>query len=248
VWSERAIVGTPETQTPMFRDNIDHLVFNPTWSVPTSIQKKMARVGGDFKVVDRSTGRAVTRGNPRDYSRYRLVQQPGPRNALGRVKFMFPNRHAIYLHDTAAKGLFGRTTRALSNGCVRVQDPLALAEQILGPQGWARDSIDRVVERGTMRYVHLEQTLPVLLYYLTAFADAAGEVSVRRDIYGRDPALFAALAQPLRHARIALPEPEAPAETISVPPAADQTPTAPMPPSASGDGVHDAVGAPIQSG
>jgi murein L,D-transpeptidase YcbB/YkuD len=206
VWSTRAIVGTTDTQTPMFRDAIDHLVFNPTWSVPTSIQKKMARVGGDFRLVDRRTGRVASRGDPRDSRRYRLVQEPGPKNALGRVKFMFPNRHAIYLHDTAAKSLFKRASRALSNGCVRVQNPLDLAEILLGRQGWDAAGIARVVASGRTRYVDLEETRPVLLYYLTAFADESGTVSFRPDVYGRDAALRAALDQSLQHARIAFPE------------------------------------------
>lgn len=168
VWSTRVIVGTPETQTPMFRDTMEHLVFNPTWTVPVSIQKKMARVSGDYRLVDRRTGKQVGGGNGGDYTRYRLVQAPGPKNALGRVKFMFPNSHAIYLHDTPGKAAFGRQARALSNGCVRVQDPLALAEAILDQPGWDRSGIDRVVERGRTRYVDLADRLPVLLYYLTA--------------------------------------------------------------------------------
>jgi murein L,D-transpeptidase YcbB/YkuD len=210
VWSTRVIVGTPETQTPMFRDTMDHLVFNPTWTVPVSIQKKMGRVSGDYRLVDRRTGKQVGSGNSGDYARYRLVQAPGPKNALGRVKFMFPNRHAIYLHDTPGKAAFGRQERALSNGCVRVQDPLALAETILDQPGWDRSGIDRVVERGRTRYVDLADTLPVLLYYLTAFADEQGKVGFRQDIYGRDEALRAAFSGPVLRTRIAFPEPPTP--------------------------------------
>ena len=210
VWSTRVIVGTPETQTPMFRDTMDHLVFNPTWTVPVSIQKKMGRVSGDYRLVDRRTGKQVVGGNAGDYTRYRLVQAPGPKNALGRVKFMFPNSHAIYLHDTPGKAAFGRQARALSNGCVRVQDPLALAEAILDQPGWDRSGIDRVVERGRTRYVDLADTLPVLLYYLTAFADEQGKVGFRQDIYGRDESLRAAFSGPVLRTRIAFPEPPTP--------------------------------------
>ncbi len=213
VWSTRVIVGTPETQTHMFRDTMDHLVFNPTWTVPVSIQKKMGRVSADYRLVDRRTGKQVGGGNAGDYTRYRLVQAPGPKNALGRVKFMFPNRHAIYLHDTPGKAAFARQARALSNGCVRVQDPLDLAEAILDQPNWDQSGIERVVERGRTRYVDLADTLPVLLYYLTAFADAQGQVGFRQDIYGRDEALRAAFSSPVLRTRIGFPEP--PAESPS---------------------------------
>jgi hypothetical protein len=194
----------------MFRDTMEHLVFNPTWTVPVSIQKKMGRVSGDYRLVDRQTGKQVGGGDARDHRRYRLVQAPGPKNALGRVKFMFPNRHAVYLHDTPGKAAFGRQSRALSNGCIRVQDPLHLAEAILDGSNWDRSGIERVVERGQTRYVDLTETLPVLLYYLTAFADEQGKVGFRQDIYGRDEALRAALASPVLRTRIAFPEPPAP--------------------------------------
>ncbi|RKT46906.1 L,D-transpeptidase family protein [Thiocapsa rosea] len=207
VWSTRVIVGTPETQTLMFRDTMDHLVFNPTWTVPVSIQKKMGRVSSDYRLVDRRTGRQVGSGNAGDYARYRLVQAPGPKNALGRVKFMFPNRHAIYLHDTPGKAAFARQARALSNGCVRVQDPLDLAEALLDQPNWDRSGIERVVERGRTRYVDLADTLPVLLYYLTAFADGQGQVGFRQDIYGRDEALRTAFSNPVLRTRISFPEP-----------------------------------------
>ncbi|EGV18755.1 L,D-transpeptidase family protein [Thiocapsa marina] len=227
-WSTRAIVGTSETQTPMFRDTMDHLVFNPTWTVPVSIQKKMGRVSGDYRLVDRRTGKQVGGGDARDYKRYRLVQAPGPKNALGRVKFMFPNRHAIYLHDTPGKAAFGRQARALSNGCVRVQDPLALAEAILDQPNWDRSGIERLVERGRTRYVDLADDLPVLLYYLTAFADDQGKVGFRRDIYARDEALRAAFSAPVLRTRISFPEPptEPPSTTPPKPePAPDAEPS-----------------------
>jgi murein L,D-transpeptidase YcbB/YkuD len=210
VWSTRAIVGAPETQTPMFRDTMDHLVFNPTWTVPPSIQKKMGRVAGDYRVVDRQTGRRVSGGDVSNHRRYRLIQEPGPKNALGRVKFMFPNHHAIYLHDTPAKALFGRQTRTLSNGCVRVQNPLELAEVILNQPNWDQAGIERVVEGGRTRYVNLAQPLPVLLYYLTAYADEQGRVGFRKDVYDRDEGLRAAFSGQVLRARIAFPDPAEP--------------------------------------
>jgi murein L,D-transpeptidase YcbB/YkuD len=251
-WSTRVIVGTPETQTPMFRDTMDHLVFNPTWTVPVSIQKKMGRVSGDYRLVDRQTGKRVGGGDARDHRRYRLVQEPGPKNALGRVKFMFPNRHAVYLHDTPGKAAFGRQVRALSNGCVRVQDPLDLAEAILDRSNWDRSGIDRLVERGQTRYVDLAHTLPVLLYYLTAFADEQGKVGFRQDIYGRDEALRAALSAPVLRTRIAFPEPPTP-DTRTHPAQPEQAPgVEPPAPSAPAASVRltrrDSAGSPDHEG
>ncbi|MBK1644359.1 murein L,D-transpeptidase [Thiocapsa imhoffii] len=212
VWSTRAIIGTVETQTPMFRDNMDHLVFNPTWIVPQSIQRSKTRVASDFQVVDRRTGQPAAGGDHRDVNRYRLVQRPGPNNALGRVKFMFPNRHAIYLHDTPSRALFARQRRTLSNGCVRVENPLEFAERILDRPAWDLAGIKQVIERGRTRYVELSESLPVLLYYLTAFADAQGIVQFRQDHYERDARLRAAFFAPVGPARIAFPAPREPAE------------------------------------
>jgi murein L,D-transpeptidase YcbB/YkuD len=202
VWSTRTIVGTREDQTPMFRDEVEHLVFNPTWSVPPSIQKEMRSVPSGYRVIDRRTGRRVTPSDPTNWRRYRLVQSAGPKNALGRVKFMFPNGHAIYLHDTPSRHLFSRPERAYSHGCVRVDNPLELAQELLGAPQWQMDEIERVLDRGRTRYVNLEAHLPVLLYYITARADEAGRVGFRPDIYERDAQLLAAMEQPASAARI----------------------------------------------
>ncbi len=183
VWRTKGIIGTVENQTPMFRDEMEHLVFNPTWTVPRSIEKKFRGVPAGYRRV-RSGGR------------YYLVQQPGPRNALGRVKFMFPNGHAIYLHDTPSRYLFSRAQRAYSHGCIRVHQPLRLAQQVLNEPAWSEAEINRVVRRGSTRWVHLDEHLAVLLYYLTAKADEQGRVGFRRDIYKRDRRLLAALDKP----------------------------------------------------
>ncbi|MGQ9660361.1 MAG: L,D-transpeptidase family protein [Thermochromatium sp.] len=202
-WSTRVIVGKEEAQTPMFRDRLDHLVLNPTWTVPISIQKELGKVAANYTLIDRRTGQRVNGGDVIDYRRYRVVQQPGPDNALGRVKFMFPNRHAVYMHDTPAKALFGRPVRALSHGCVRIQHPMKLAELLLEESNWDRERIDRVLEDTRTRFIPLPQPMPVLLYYLTAYADADGHLQLRRDVYGRDPAVAEALARPVERTRIA---------------------------------------------
>jgi len=196
VWRTKGIIGTVENQTPMFRDEMEHVVFNPTWTVPRSIEKKFRGVPTGYKRV-RSGGQ------------YYLVQQPGPRNALGRVKFMFPNGHAIYLHDTPSRYLFSRAQRAYSHGCIRVHEPLTLAQYVLNEPAWNEGAINRVVRRGSTRWVHLDEHLPVLLYYLTAKADDQGRVGFRRDIYHRDRRLLAALDGPVDGAgRIAFAEPD----------------------------------------
>jgi len=230
-WSTRVVVGTPKDQTPSFRDEMEHVVFNPTWTVPPSIQKKMRGVSSRFKVVDRRTGRAVSGANVSDPRRYSIVQGPGPSNALGRVKFIFPNDHAVYLHDTQSKGLFSQSVRAYSHGCVRVQDPLKLAEVILGEANWDRRQIDRVISTNKTRYVILDERLPVLLYYLTAYADEDGRVGFRSDIYGRDAALRQAFKGPASALRIAFPalRPLADPAAPQTKPVAGRTAATPVP-------------------
>lgn len=217
-WSTRAVVGTPEQQTPSFRDEMEHLVFNPTWTVPPSIQKTMRGVSGRYKALDRQTGRQVSGGNVSDHRRYRIVQEAGPKNALGRVKFMFPNGHAIYLHDTPSKGLFSHGTRAYSHGCVRVQNPLKLAEIVLDKPSWDQAAIDRLLSTNQTRYVHLDDHLPVILYYLTAAVDTQGRLSLRRDLYGRDPALERSFDGPASRIRVRFPKPEALPQPGTAPP------------------------------
>lgn len=238
VWETRTVIGTPKDQTPMFREAMEYVVFNPDWTMPPSIQRKTRGVGGKYRVVDRRTGRAVSGGNVSDVSRYRIVQPPGPNNALGKVKFIFPNGHAVYLHDTPSKHLFAHENRTYSHGCVRVQNPLTLAEQILSVEHLDAKQIDGIVRTGRTRHVHLERHLPVLLYYLTALADERGQVSYRRDVYGRDRALLAVLDEPAHSPRIRFPEPvpasapapEAPPATMTTASVATGSPAVAAPP------------------
>ena len=132
-----------------------------------------------------------------------LRQEPGPDNALGRVKFMFPNPYSVYLHDTPSKALFEKSERAFSSGCIRVENPLELAELLLDdPARWSRAEIDRVVEEGKTRTVTLARPVPVLLSYWTAWVDRGGVLQFRRDVYGRDAKVRAALDQPFRVHRV----------------------------------------------
>ncbi len=126
---------------------------------------------------------------------YQLVQRPGPTNALGRVKFMFPNEYFVYLHDTPSRDLFAKESRAFSHGCIRVENPLDLAQIVLGDQ-WPRERIDAMIAAERTQTVILDKPIAVKLLYWTAEVNAAGRVSFFPDVYDRDPALIAALAQP----------------------------------------------------
>jgi murein L,D-transpeptidase YcbB/YkuD len=147
--------------------------------------------GADAAVLDPAAidWQAATRGR----FPYRFRQLPGPGNALGQVKFMFPNDHNVYIHDTPARELFERPVRAFSHGCIRVADPLALAAHLLARQdGWSRARIDRVIANGSETFVPLAEPVPVHVSYFTAWSDG-GVVNFRSDVYDRDPRLDEAL-------------------------------------------------------
>jgi hypothetical protein len=124
---------------------------------------------------------------------YMLRQPPGPKNALGQVKFMFPNRHSVYLHDTPNRNLFGKAQRTFSSGCVRVEQPFELAELLLDDPKWTPSRFESVLGSKRPATVHLKKPIPVILSYWTAEADAQGSVRFREDIYGRDEAVLTAL-------------------------------------------------------
>lgn len=197
--------GTSDRRTPEFHDEMTHMVVNPTWHVPSSIAGKeylptLKRNGGlrGLKVINRS-GRVVQPGTV-DFTKYSaknfpfsIKQPPGPRNALGRVKFMFPNRYNIYLHDTPSKNLFKREVRAFSHGCIRVQRPFDFAYALLKPQSAdPQAAFDSWLKTGREQYVNLVTPVPVYLTYKTAFVED-GKVSYRPDVYGRDKGLWKAL-------------------------------------------------------
>ncbi|MBK8210898.1 MAG: L,D-transpeptidase family protein [Rhodospirillales bacterium] len=123
---------------------------------------------------------------------YRLRQDPGPRNALGRIKFMFPNPYDVYMHDTPSRSLFKRQVRAFSHGCIRVEKPMELAEYLLRGS-WSRERIQRAIDGGKNRSMQLDKPVAVHLVYLTAWVDPNGLVQFREDLYNRDARLVAAL-------------------------------------------------------
>jgi len=213
-WSSRVVVGKPYRETPVFRAQMQYLVFNPTWTVPPTILRKdvLPKVlknpahldKENMQVVD-NKGRPV---NPADidWSRYpgepfpyQIVQDPGDKNALGRIKFMFPNSHFVYLHDTPSKRLFERTQRAFSSGCIRVEQPLALAEILLDDsEQWNAAAVKAAVESEETRTVSFKRKIPVMLLYWTAQMSEDGTMQFRRDLYGRDARMVKALAAPFQ--------------------------------------------------
>ncbi|MEW5880599.1 MAG: L,D-transpeptidase family protein [Pseudomonadota bacterium] len=220
VWSARVVVGRPYRRTPEFRARMKYLVLNPEWTVPPTILREdilpkaiadpayLAR--HNMRVLD-AAGRSVDpaaidwapyRANPRAFP-YQIVQAPGGDNPLGAIKFMFPNEHAVYLHDTPARELFERTTRAFSSGCIRVERPLELARLLLDdPVRWSEEKLRAAIASGRTQTVPVRHTVPVMLLYFTATVDADGTLHFRPDLYGRDRAIIAALAAPLRFAPV----------------------------------------------
>ena len=205
----RTVVGAEDSdrRTPEFSDVMEHMVINPTWNVPRSIAVKeylplMQRnpyAAGHLRLIDRR-GRIVpreyvdfTRLTPQNFP-FDMKQPPSRGNALGLVKFMFPNRHNIYLHDTPQKDLFGREARAFSHGCIRLNDPFDFAYALLekqtsNPEAFFRERLSS----GRETVVELEEHIPVHIVYRTAFTQAKGRTQFRRDIYGRDALIWNAL-------------------------------------------------------
>jgi L,D-transpeptidase YcbB len=213
-WTSRTIVGRPYRKTPVFRATMQYMVLNPTWNVPPTILKQdvVPKVARDPRYLARNhmqvldaEGRAVdaaridwTRSRKNGFP-YQIVQSPGADNPLGRMKFMFPNPHAVYLHDTPARGLFEKPGRAFSSGCIRLERPLELAVLLLGdPEHWNAPAIRAAIETGDTRTLPLKRQVPVMLLYFTAEADADGVARFNPDLYGRDAGVLAALDAPFR--------------------------------------------------
>ena len=208
IWRTRSIVGQQYRKTPVFRDAIRYIEVNPTWTVPVSIfqRDKLPRIREDLSYLAQGNYRVVDpQGNTldpvtvdwwADNPGVTLVQQPGPRNALGLIKFMFPNRYAVYLHDTDNRSLFDRAARALSSGCVRIEHPFEFADLILGDApDWSPERRDAILASGRTTRINLPEPLPVLLTYYTAWV-ADDAIMFRGDIYERDQALLDALDRP----------------------------------------------------
>lgn len=211
VFETRIVVGknVPDQMSPEFSDQMEHMVINPSWGVPRSIIVKEylpqlqadPYAVGHLQILD-GRGRVVPRDSV-DFTAYTagtfpfdMKQPPSDDNALGLVKFMFPNPHNIYLHDTPSKSLFDKEVRAFSHGCIRVARPFDLAYYLLGAQSSNPEALfKRHLDTGEETKVLLETVLPVHLVYFTAYPDAKGKITYRRDIYGRDAKLYEALIE-----------------------------------------------------
>ena len=210
VWRTRAVVGRPYRQTPVFKARMTYLEFNPTWTVPPTILRDdlLPEFRRDPEALQRRRMSVIDHQGRRvdpagiDWSAvtartfpYMLRQEPGPENALGRVKFMYPNPYHVYMHDTPARELFARAERTFSSGCIRLEDPLGLARLLLAGTEWDEQAIERVLAGGRTRIVNLPQPIPVLTLYGTAVAEG-GRIHFATDIYNRDARLLAALDAP----------------------------------------------------
>jgi murein L,D-transpeptidase YcbB/YkuD len=213
IWESPVMVGTIEHQTPVFTARLKYLEFNPIWTVPRSI------IGRSLLPKFKANPRYVLDNNYHLYDRsgkqvdplklnwasyninnfpFSVVQQPGEINALGRVKFIFPNRHAVYLHDTPARDLFSRSARAFSSGCVRVKHPLQFAEVLLDDsENWSLPQVRGLVaSRKPQERVYLDRDVDVMLMYWTTSPTRGGKLQFHADIYGKDRAALSALNAP----------------------------------------------------
>ncbi|PLW75257.1 L,D-transpeptidase family protein [Cohaesibacter celericrescens] len=206
----RVVVGKSSNKTPVFSDQMEYLVVNPYWNIPRSIATKellpqiksdpsaffskrnyqvLASVKGRTQVVDPS----LLDWDKVDAKQVRLRQPPGTRNALGNIKFIFPNQHAVYLHDTPSRSLFNRDYRAFSHGCVRVQNPMDFAEIILSQtKNWNANRVKKMIG-GNERRVNLSKKIPVHLVYFTTWMSDTGTLQIRSDIYGHNAKVKKAL-------------------------------------------------------
>jgi murein L,D-transpeptidase YcbB/YkuD len=180
VFDMAIVVGKSSTKTEVFNDQMTHLVFSPYWNVPPSIASEEI-----FPAARRD--RNYLRNNGYEVINGEVRQRPGAQNSLGRVKFVFPNSHNIYFHDTPAKSLFKMDARAFSHGCIRLSEPAKLAEYLLRKDpSWTAEKIKQAMESGREQTVRLSSPAQVAITYFTAWVDDEGGLNFRNDIYGRD--------------------------------------------------------------
>ena len=191
----RVIVGKPTTQTPIFSNRMQFIEVNPYWNVPESIVQKemLPKMAEDPTYLQKLGYEVSTTKN----GRMTVRQPPGERNALGRIKFMFPNQHAVYLHDTPTRALFANGVRAYSHGCVRLDKPFKFAEVVLGAEnGWTEERARKLIG-GKNETIMLPRAIDIHIGYYTAFVDESGKLQLRDDIYGHSRKVRAALGLPV---------------------------------------------------
>ena len=208
IHEERIVSGRPDAQSPIFSELMRTVVIQPRWNVPDSIKIKEIlpglRAGGDplrrQGLTLEYNGRKIDPYNvdwyKTDIRSFNVYQPPGGGNALGVVKFLFPNKHSVYLHDTPSKSLFNESVRAFSHGCMRVRNPVKLAELVLNKdKGWDKTTVDDLVAKGPEENeVSLDQPIPVHVVYFTAWVADDGEVQTFDDVYGHEKRITLALA------------------------------------------------------
>jgi len=210
-WTSRVMVGKTYRQTPVFRGTLSYMEINPTWTVPPTILRKdtlpaikrdpsylqsknMSVIDRDGRKVDPATidWQSYSKGIP-----YSIRQEPGPKNALGEIKFIFPNKHFVFLHDTPNRSLFARPDRAFSSGCIRVENPFELAQLIMNePATWDQAALEKILDTHKTKRIKTPK-LPVLILYLTASLQPDGSPRFLKDVYQRDAAVLAALDGPV---------------------------------------------------
>ena len=207
IHTERVITGLPDKQTPVFSETIKSIAFQPRWNVPNSIKvnelwPSLARGGTYFRRQGLRLSRNGRDVDPEsvdwsstDIRNYDVYQPPGASNVLGELKFNFPNKHAVYMHDTNARGLFEQPSRTFSHGCVRVRNPRRLAEILMAEdKGWEAGRIADLIANGSPNNeVPVERSIAVHIVYLTAWVDEAGELKTARDVYGHEKRIQQAL-------------------------------------------------------
>lgn len=186
VLTMRAIVGSPKHPTPMFASKVDAVVLNPPWNVPASI------AANELLPAEARRPGLLASMNIRWVDGH-LQQRPGPKNSLGQIKFDVRSPFGVYLHDTPGKGLFAQPVRAFSHGCMRLEQPRALALALLGPQGTSPTDIDGAIAAGATRRLNLQRGVALYVVHWTVRAEPDGQLSFRPDIYGWDRKLWAAL-------------------------------------------------------
>ena len=209
IMNMKVIVGKEQRSTPVFSDEITYLVINPAWNLPKSIavEDKLPLIkeninylsNNNYKVLKISEGK-FEEADPKkinweeldkDNFNYYLKQEPGPNNALGRIKFMFPNKYSVYLHDTPQKELFEKTERSFSSGCIRLEEPFKLAEYILKKNNmWKPKKIEKILTSEEETKIDLTEKIPIHIIYMTAWVNDEGQLQFRDDIYSRDKNLI----------------------------------------------------------
>lgn len=205
IWDMNVIVGKQATRTPIFNDEIEFIVMSPTWNVPKSIavNEIIPLVQKDSAYLEKFDMEVLERNKPvdptsipwaslseKEREKYTFRQKPGGANALGKVKFLFPNEFDVYLHDTPTGHLFSQAERDFSHGCIRIEKPLKFAEYLLrNDPNWNREKIIKAMNSGEEQFVKLKNKLPVYIVYFTTWVDEFGTANFREDLYGHDKKL-----------------------------------------------------------